>query len=195
VIEVHLDLDGYPVTLLDTAGIRESADAIEQEGVRRAVERAADADLVLWVDDSGASHSQAVTVFPASSDRWTVWNKSDKQSEKDKNNNQTSMYYIHTFRLSSLSGEGVDSLLYAMSAWAKNSFQGEPTLVTRERQRRMLEDVSAALDRARAEGPTGREDIVAEELRAAATSLGRLTGHVDVEDVLDRLFRDFCIGK
>ena len=71
----------------------------------------------------------------------------------------------------------------------------EPALVTRQRQRRALEDTVVALKRAVAEGKGGREDIIAEELRLAARALGRLTGRVDVEDVLDVIFRDFCIGK
>ena len=76
-----------------------------------------------------------------------------------------------------------------------SSFGREPALVTRERHRQALQTTLAALDRALAEGAAGREDIVAEELRLAAASLGRLTGRVDVEDILDVIFRDFCIGK
>jgi tRNA modification GTPase len=72
---------------------------------------------------------------------------------------------------------------------------GEPAIVTRARHRRALEEAVAALDRAIAEPPPAREDIVAEELRLAARALGRLTGRVDVEDILDVIFRDFCIGK
>jgi tRNA modification GTPase len=71
----------------------------------------------------------------------------------------------------------------------------EPALVTRERHRTLLGDTAEALRRALAEPAQGREDIVAEELRLAARSLGRLTGRVDVEDILDVIFRDFCIGK
>jgi tRNA modification GTPase len=72
---------------------------------------------------------------------------------------------------------------------------GEPALVTRERHRRALEEACAAIERACGEGVKGREDIVAEELRLASRALGRLTGRVDVEDILDVIFRDFCIGK
>ena len=68
-------------------------------------------------------------------------------------------------------------------------------MLFRSRQRRLLASTLAALDRALAEGPNGRDDIAAEELRIAATALGRLTGRVDVEDVLDAIFEDFCIGK
>ncbi|MDB5598978.1 MAG: tRNA modification GTPase TrmE [Xanthobacteraceae bacterium] len=183
VIEVHLDLGGYPVTLLDTAGIRESQDIIEQEGVRRARARAAGADLILWLtsdvpvdrDDYG---DKSV---------WTVRNKidvaGDPQSTAD-------------FAISATVGTGMDALVAALGAFAKRYFaSGEAGIVTRERHRRGLEDTVDALTRALAEGASGREDIVAEELRRGALALGRLTGRVDVEDILDVIFRDFCIGK
>ncbi len=89
-----------------------------------------------------------------------------------------------------------DGLLPALAGHAQN-FLGstEPALVTRERHRRALEETAAALGRALAEAAPDREEIIAEELRLAARSLGRLTGRVDVEDILDVIFRDFCIGK
>ena len=71
----------------------------------------------------------------------------------------------------------------------------EAGLITRERHRKVLEETAAALNRAWAESAAGREDIIAEELRLASRALGRLTGRVDVEDILDVIFRDFCIGK
>jgi tRNA modification GTPase len=79
--------------------------------------------------------------------------------------------------------------------YAKSYFGAESSLLTRERHRKALNFTQSALDRVLAEGSSGREDIVAEELRLAAQSLGRLTGQVDVEDILDVIFRDFCIGK
>ncbi len=90
----------------------------------------------------------------------------------------------------------MDALLAALTAFAQSYFSATgPALVTRARHRRALEDTVAALDRALAERASGREELIAEELRAAATTLGRLTGRVDVEDILDVIFRDFCIGK
>lgn len=82
-----------------------------------------------------------------------------------------------------------------LAEFAATYFGAEPALVSRERQRKLLEATSRALKAALAEGLHGREDIIAEELRTAATALGRLTGRVDVEDILDVIFRDFCIGK
>ena len=202
VIEVHLDLDGYPLTLLDTAGIRDSADPVEQEGVRRARERAAEADLVLWVVDAAdnaakADGKNAVNrardAKPAGQQTWLVKNKIDNIDSYIKNNNPD--YRVFEFELSALLGVGMNTLLDHLARHAVDFFGSEPALVSRARHRKALELAQAAMDRAIAEGPAGREDIIAEELRLAARTLGRLTGRVDVEDILDVIFRDFCIGK
>jgi tRNA modification GTPase len=192
VIEVHLDLGGYPVTLLDTAGIRETQDPVEIEGVRRAQERAAGADLVLWVTEATAYPGQ-----PGGGERagaaqvWQVRNKIDLAGARREGRQSG-----ETFPVSALTGAGLPELIAALAQHAGAALAGaETSLVTRERHRVALKKVLAALDRAVGEGPTGREDIVAEELRLAARELGRLTGRVDVEDVLDVIFRDFCIGK
>ncbi|HSQ23082.1 MAG TPA: hypothetical protein VLN44_01660, partial [Pyrinomonadaceae bacterium] len=100
------------------------------------------------------------------------------------------------FYISAVSGEGFDQLLVELTRYAKGFLAGsESALVTRERHRRALEDTVATLRRALVRDLAGREDLLAEELRIAARSLGRLTGRVDVEDILDVIFRDFCIGK
>ena len=194
VIEVHLDLDGYPVTLLDTAGIRDSNDPVEQEGVRRARARAADADLVLWVVDAAAGtelgmrpNSQEWPVV------WTVRNKIDLTSATDNNEHESGLSLL--FVVSATSGEGMNQFLEKLATFAHDYFGSEPALVSRARHRTALSVTSEALERALAEGAKGREDIIAEELRLAAQTLGRLTGRVDVEDILDVIFRDFCIGK
>ena len=207
VIEVHLDLDGYPVTILDTAGIRDSAEPVEQEGVRRARARAAQADLVLWVTDVSASGTEAaeLSVLKSASPRWLVQNKIDllpgdgnKRSSAAQLKLKKINEYQFTFLVSAQGGQGLDALYGALTEFAKENFAaGEAALVTRARHRELLAETVAALDRALAEGASAypREELVAEELRHATTSLGRLTGRVDVEDVLDKIFRDFCIGK
>ena len=212
VIEVHLDLGGYPVTLLDTAGIRESADPVEIEGVRRAQERAAEADLVLWVID--ASELGGMPKKPADDQAiWLVANKLDRVAAKNEQtfivNEQlfaseyefikSELPFISRetfFGLSATTGQGVEPLLARLADYAGETLGGsEPALITRSRHRRTLEDVLAALRRAQAEPAASQDDLLAEELRLAAQALGRLTGRVDVEDVLDVIFRDFCIGK
>ena len=200
VIEVHFDLGGYPVTLLDTAGIRDSTDPVEQEGVRRARAGAASADLVLWVTDISAA---GVTVD--NSDRnafksgtWMIRNKVDLPVDKLCINceSESDISSPMTFSISAATGTGTDALLAALAAFAQRYFSAtEPAVVTRARHRRALEVTVAALDRALAERGSGRDELIAEELRGAATTLGRLTGRVDVEDILDVIFRDFCIGK
>ena len=95
-----------------------------------------------------------------------------------------------------MTGEGFDQLLAALAGYAGSFMAGaESALVTRERHRHALEETLAALRRAQGGELAGREDLLAEELRIAARALGRLTGRVDVEDILDVIFRDFCIGR
>jgi tRNA modification GTPase len=275
VIEVHLDLSGWPVTLLDTAGIRETSDPVEMEGVRRAQQRAQDADLVLWVVDAadegagdgaknvaamGAAKNTPVIsgrpdlessgsgvrarrlaafglqrgaqndkVEPLSSPPvWLVRNKIDMiQSlggrNESKNHsiarsdpvfdptkslkNIVNNRLTHSnesgpdsnefeFNISALTGGGFEALLQRLQGQAEGFLAGgESALVTRERHRRALEETLAALHRAQAPEVAAKEDLLAEEFRLATRALGRLTGRVDVEDILDVIFRDFCIGK
>jgi tRNA modification GTPase len=199
IIEVHLDLDGYPVTLLDTAGIRDTDDPVEQEGVRRARARAAAADLVLWVVDARAAGDAAVKVNAAEpdfSEAWLIENKIDLLGDEVIPGSLNDRGFAMRFAISATTGTGVEALVTALAEFAKRYFSStESALITRARHRRALEETVAALGRALAEGPAGREDLIAEDLRAAATTLGRLTGRIDVEDILDVIFRDFCIGK
>lgn len=200
VIEVHLDLTGYPVTLLDTAGVRDSNDPVEQEGVRRARSRAAMADLVLWVTDAsvdGGSAGEAAQQMP-DTEIWWLRNKIDLASEACASRSESCPKdgINRSFTISASTGVGMDSLIDALAAFSKAFFAAtETTLVTRARHRRALQETVAALERALAQGDEGREELIAEELRSAATTLGRLTGRVDVEDILDAIFREFCIGK
>jgi tRNA modification GTPase len=238
VIEVHLDLAGWPVTLLDTAGIRETEDPVELEGVRRARERAAAADLVLWVVDAaepGASGPAAPANHAKSAEKpvsgqpvWLIRNKIDLisapalrnelgiqrkgKSEAKATPNKSLKNMVNNrltnknepiitkneleFNISAVTGEGFDQLLAQLARQAEGFLAGaEDALVTRERHRRALEEVQAALSRAQGGEVASHEDLLAEELRIAARALGRLTGRVDVEDILDVIFRDFCIGK
>lgn len=189
-IEVQLDLDGYPVTVIDTAGIRETSDPVEQEGVRRARARAGEADLVLWLADSAGAPIEdqgAATV-------WLVRNKIDliRTGEGLVDGQGRPMA---EFRISARSGAGVPELVAAMVGFARDYFgQSEGGLITRERQRGLLSETAKSLRRSLDAVGQG-DELVAEDLRAAAHSLGRLLGRVDVEDVLDVIFREFCIGK
>ena len=184
-IEVHLDLKGYPVTVIDTAGIRKTRDPVEQEGVRRARARAAEADLVLWLFDTDAVGIPSHQGPPV----WRIRNKIDLTTlsagvrERDE------------LRISAARGDGIAELVSAIVAFARDYFDAvESGLIGRERQRKLLEETAGSLRRS-LEVASGGEELVAEELRRAALSLGRLLGRVDVEDILDVIFREFCIGK
>jgi tRNA modification GTPase len=198
IIEVHLDLDGYPVTLLDTAGIRDSEEPVEQEGVRRARERASAADLVLWVIDPSAG-GLAANGYPedlAQAEVWLIRNKIDRvdASSHASMANRDKSEPKFTLSISALTGVGMDALTAALSAYATIYFAAaELAVITRARHRRALDETVLALNRALTH--SSDEELIAEELRSAATTLGRLTGRVDVEDILDVIFRDFCIGK
>jgi tRNA modification GTPase len=200
IIEVHLDLDGCPVTLLDTAGIRDSSDPVEREGVRRARARAAAADLVLWVIDAAAGGEVALEQldreFP-DTEKWLIWNKIDLLSPlRLKSLNSIIFRLSHPYHfISTVTLSGLDELYPALVARATRFLGGgEPAIVTRERHRRALEEAANSLRRALLPGD-GEVDLIAEELRLAARALARLTGRIDVEDILDVIFRDFCIGK
>jgi tRNA modification GTPase len=183
------------VTVLDTAGIRESDDPVEQEGVRRARERAGQADLILWVEDAATASVLADPAIRATP-TWLIRNKIDLISKEQNETIRTESIVSNIeFHLSATIGEGFEPLLAGLACHAADFFGAEPALVSRARHRKALETAHQALTRATAEGERGREDIIAEELRLAAQTLGRLTGRVDVEDILDVIFRDFCIGK
>ncbi len=187
IIEVQLDLDGYPVTVIDTAGIRETNDPVEQEGVRRARARAADADLVLWLSDEDGAEVEQSGDAPV----WLVRNKIDLGDPAA----GAPKSAIPEFRISAARGDGLGDLAGALVGFAADYFgTNEGALITRERQRRLLEDTAASLRRSLIAVDHG-EELAAEDLRSAATSLGRLLGRVDVEDILDVIFRKFCIGK
>ncbi|WP_346296113.1 tRNA uridine-5-carboxymethylaminomethyl(34) synthesis GTPase MnmE [Rhodopseudomonas sp. P1] len=185
VIEVQLDLDGYPVTVIDTAGLRDSDDPVEQEGVRRARSRAASADLVLWLSTATDASDPDVS----GPEVWRVRNKIDLAV-----GDAGSGGAEHAFRISAATGEGFAELLRELTRFAAQYFgSAEAGLITRDRHRLLLAEASASLERSLVSGLA--EEIVAEELRASAHSLGRLLGRVDVEDVLGEIFSRFCIGK
>jgi tRNA modification GTPase len=190
IIEVQLDLDGYPVTVIDTAGIRETEDPVEQEGVRRARARAAEADLVLWLADApeGAiRHDGAAPV-------WVVRNKIDLDVAGEPEIPKLGQPRAG-FRISASRGDGLPELISSLVGFARDYFGGnEGGLISRTRQRLLLQEAAASLHRSMDVVGKG-EELAAEELRAAAHSLGRLLGRVDVEDILDVIFREFCVGK
>ncbi|MBR1196167.1 tRNA uridine-5-carboxymethylaminomethyl(34) synthesis GTPase MnmE [Bradyrhizobium sp. AUGA SZCCT0158] len=188
VIEVQLDLDGYPVTVIDTAGIRETDDPVEQEGVRRARARAAEADLVLWLADRVGARIDHAGTAPV----WRVRNKIDLDPA---GRPLAEVPDRGEFAISARGGDGLPELIAALVQFAQDYFgASEGGLISRTRQRQLLQQTAISLQRSIDVVGEG-EELAAEELRVAAHSLGRLLGRVDVEDILDVIFREFCVGK
>lgn len=195
-IEVHLDLDGYPVTVIDTAGIRDTDDPVEQEGVRRARRRAAEADLVLWLTEGGQGREHEAGTSPGAV-VWQVRNKIDLDAESSmaERGNEDPHASKMAFRISASRGDGISELIAALTDYVRSFFgSGEGGLIGRARQRKLLHETADALQRSLSAVDQG-EELAAEELRSAAQSLGRLLGRVDVEDILGEIFAQFCVGK
>ena len=188
VLEVQLDLGGIPVMVSDTAGLRENTDdEIEREGMLRTRAASRRADLVLWVSEDGQSprndllETGAEQIFVINKidllDTFTVTPDSDE-------------HYV-----SAKTGVGMDKLLITISKKVADKFGGkEPALITRQRQKSAVMMCVESIDGA-LEVEMESLELVAEQLRSAANQLGRLVGRIDVEDLLDVIFRDFCVGK
>lgn len=190
VIEVHLDLGGYPVLLADTAGLRETPDALEEEGVRRARRWAGGADYrILVLDGSVASPVEDRASFDQENPSIVAINKSDlAMSWPTGATHEADIFYI-----SVKTGQGMQAFLTRLEQEvARLTAPGDAPSLTRLRHRMALQAALEALDRFAAAPTT---DLAAEDLRLAAREIGRITGRVDVEDLLDVIFRDFCLGK
>jgi tRNA modification GTPase len=186
VIEVAIDLQGYPVVLADTAGLRNSSDAVEQEGLRRALQRAEEAEIRLFVFDAGHPvDARGASAWPGP-ETLLVANKIDLIAGSARD------LPAFTFPISVLTGEGVEPLLSALGERVAQSYCSETPILTRARHRQAVEEAVSALRRSLS---ATLPELRAEDLRLALRSLGRITGAVDVEDLLDIIFRDFCIGK
>ncbi|MFO1060235.1 MAG: tRNA uridine-5-carboxymethylaminomethyl(34) synthesis GTPase MnmE [Dongiaceae bacterium] len=190
VVEVQLDLGGFPVTLADTAGLRDSADPVEAEGVRRARARAASADLRIAVLDAGTwPDLDARTVALVDGDTVVVLNKTDLAGLPP----VARIAGRAVWPLSLATGDGLPALTAHLAACvAERIGLTEAPSLTRARHRATLAACRAALARA---ADAALPELAAEDLRLAVRELGRLTGRVDVEDLLDRIFAEFCIGK
>jgi len=193
VIEVHFDLNGYPVILTDTAGLREAADEIEEEGVRRARRALERADILVWLDATAEKPSTEVPGLREGQRLVHVRSKWDLQADSA----PTQTAQSAELRLSVPKDWGIDALIERIALAASELCgSGEDPAITRARHRLAIEDCAAALGRfAEADKGNASTELLAEELRLATRALGRLTGRVDVEDLLDVIFADFCIGK
>lgn len=191
VIEVHLDLGGYPVILADTAGLRpdqigeEGQDLIESEGIRRALKRAQEADIKLLLFDATSAQPDPHTLDLLDVNALVAVNKIDEQAALE--------LPCPSLLFSAKTGEGLEALIKALTdKVAELIGSSETPSLTRQRHRAALEACHQALGRALA---ADLPELMAEDMRLAIRALGRITGKVDVEDLLDVIFNDFCIGK
>jgi tRNA modification GTPase len=230
IVEVAVDLQGYPVVLADTAGLRDSDDIVEQEGLRRALRRAEEAEIRLFVFDARCPEQvQGAAAWPGP-DTILVANKIDllrspeaarndvmpgldpgihgdaplckgmdahgtspwAEGPRDKPGHDEGVTPVTVLPISALTSEGVDGLLSALGERVAQTYRIEAPVLTRARHRQALEEAALSLRRAL---DALLPELRAEDLRLALRSLGRITGAVDVEDLLDVIFSDFCIGK
>lgn len=190
VVEAHLDIAGYPVVIADTAGLRDIANpsdghgSVESEGIRRALARAEQADIRVLLFD-GTQPPDHATLALAGESSLLVRNKADREGFLD---------HADAIPLSTKTGQNLGALLRALEDRIKSLYalSRETPSLTRARHRAALEESLTCLEAAcEADLP----ELMAEEMRMAARAIGRITGRVDVEDLLDVIFRDFCIGK
>ena len=183
VVEARLDLGGYLLAVADTAGVRETSEAVEAEGVRRALSHAKGGMTLLLLDGS-VSEPRAGLPPDLPPPDLTVWNKSDLGFARD------------GICISLKTGAGVSQLIESLTVAVRSRLEtgdASPAL-TRPRHRPSLGEAMAALKHGLA-APAGQPELLAEDLRLATRAIGRITGRVDVEELLDFVFRDFCIGK
>jgi tRNA modification GTPase len=218
IIEVALDLDGFPFVLRDTAGLREAASAVEQEGIRRALSVAEEADIVLAMSDASAPHpvllpmgegtleldseSAAASPLPGEEGQGEGCNCTAKRviailNKIDLAPPAQAEANAGAIAISANTGEGLDALKAALVSFARANYgAAETPLITRVRHRQEIERACGALASFLASTDKGEPaELAAEHLREAADALGRLTGRLDVEDVLGQIFSEFCIGK
>ena len=189
IIEIAMTLAGVPVTLIDTAGLRAAGDDIEREGVRRALAAARDADIRVLVSAPDVAAELPAEEKDLPPPEFRLNNKSDLKSDTE-----TSDAGV-THHVSALTGAGIDGFIDDLSAFLQENYAKTGSAVlTRQRHQQILAEVQATLTRA-IDAETRGLELAAEDLRLAARALGRLTGAVDVEALLDIVFADFCIGK
>lgn len=182
VLEVHLDLGGLKVNLADTAGVREAMGKVEAIGIQRSLERAASADLILYVEDMSNPVPVALPDVPVV----RIGNKADLVAEMNVGDRYDCV-------ISTRTGQGIDTLISLLKERTVPFMEKLGTTIPfRERHKKQLDDAIECIDGALAEEEL---ELAAENLRLASESLSRICGKVDVEDLLDSIFSKFCIGK
>jgi len=192
VIETHLNIDGYPVVISDTAGIRESKDEIEKKGIKLALKRAEDADLNLVIIEPKSVDFKGFMKDLVNEKAIFVLNKSDLGIE----NINSKLKKLNPIPISLKNEKNIEKLISAIKKKLKNKFiTSDDILITRERHRQHLEQCVHHLENFENKNKTEDFDKAAEDLRLATRHLGIIVGKVDVEEILGSIFNDFCIGK
>ncbi len=192
VVEVHLNIDGLPVILSDTAGIRNSKNEIEKRGIKLALKKAENADLNIVVIEPKNVHFTGFLKDLISNKSILVINKSDLGID----NMVSEFKKFKPIYISLKNENNIDQLITAIKSKLKNKFVNiEDILITRERHRQNLEQCVYYLQSFANKNEINDFDIAAEDLRLAARHLGMIVGKVDVEEILGSIFNDFCIGK
>ncbi|MDE2460255.1 MAG: tRNA uridine-5-carboxymethylaminomethyl(34) synthesis GTPase MnmE [Gammaproteobacteria bacterium] len=196
VLREHLNLDGMPLHVLDTAGLRESGDAVEQEGVRRAWEAIRSADRVLLVVDDAlgftAEDQRILAQFPAKLTATVIYNKIDVTGRKAEVGQSGALDHV---ALSAKTGEGMELLRAHLKDAAGFHAAGDDTFMARRRHMDALERAVTHLDSAQGRMQERSGELLAEDLRLAQLALSEITGEFTSEDLLGRIFSSFCIGK
>jgi tRNA modification GTPase len=183
ILEVAAEVGGFPVTFVDTAGLRETLDPVEAEGVTRAKKRGARADLVLWLSDSGDD------ALPAEAAYWTALVVQTKIDLADHDRDRRRL------AISAKTGEGIKDLVDRIAEFANNHFGNVGRVsVGTDRQLYAAEEALSAL-RLILREPNRQTEVVAEDLRLAVRALGRISGRIEVEEVLGEIFARLCVGK
>ena len=204
IVQIQLELHGLPVTILDTAGIRDTSGVIESEGIRRSLMAAANADLVLIVLDgskkswpaagakiNGAIDDQIQEGGIRGGDRFHILNKADCGIFEN-----TSIDSSRMMMISAQNAADIVKLIAALAARLVPLNHGDGSvIITRQRHRQAMQAALDALHRAINHNFHQEPELAAEDFRFAAVSLGRITGEIDVEEVLGSIFSAFCIGK
>ena len=190
VIETYLNIDGYPVLLADTAGIREAKNEVERKGINLALSRLKEADLNIVMIDGTSKKINNKIIDLINKDSIVLLNKSDLKNTQDHNIN------VDVIKVSVKENKNIDLLIKKLKEKLKNKFTtNNSILVTRERHRFKLNECLKELDHFLKKDQNKDIELAAEDLRLATRHLGSILGKVDVEEVLGSIFKDFCIGK
>tara|TARA_Y100001970_G_scaffold246976_1_gene315331 strand:- start:2483 stop:3817 length:1335 start_codon:yes stop_codon:yes gene_type:complete len=192
VIETYLNIDGYPVILADTAGIRKAKNKVEKEGIKRAIKKAKEADLTLVIIDVSKKIINKDVKNLINENCILVFNKSDLSKETPKNEFKKNDQIL----ISVINNENIDSLIKLIKEKLSKKFmKAKNILVTRERHRAKLNAALKEIEKFLKKDQKKEIETAAEDLRLATRHLGSIVGKVDVEEILGSIFQDFCIGK